>query len=196
MWCRSGNSFLEKLGLFALKFPNSHTSSHRCQVRMQREITPPENAPQNMGNSRSTFSYYNTLGVKIQKRRAPFGMWVKSKDTCTIAGLVAGWVVQVLCSLHLLQRSTYTLACVHICVRMSRKILFSPSFVVELSSRAEIWCMYAACIIDGTLLISLGIDNIPGIWQNSRFPGQWTDAKTRLILTAIKKFEEQKIRCT
>ena len=88
--CRSGNAFLEKLGLFALKFLNSHTSSHRCQVRMQREITPPENAPQNMGNSRSTFSYYNTLGVKIQKRRAPFGIWVKSKDTCTIAGLVAG----------------------------------------------------------------------------------------------------------
>ena len=55
-------------------------------------------------------------------------------------------------------------------VRTSRwKILFTPYLVVELSSIAEIWCVYVTSINDGTRILTfLGIHNIRDL-LNSRF---------------------------
>ena len=54
-------------------------------------------------------------------------------------------------------------------VRASRwKILFTPYLVVELSPSAEIWCVYATRINDGTQFLTfLGINN-NRYFQNSR----------------------------
>ena len=59
---------------------------------------------------------------------------------------------------------------VRTCVRVSRwKILFAPYLVVELSPRAEIWCVYVTSINDGAQILKfLGIHN-NRVFLNSRF---------------------------
>ena len=55
-------------------------------------------------------------------------------------------------------------------VRASRwEILFTPYLVVELSSSAEIWCVYVTSINDGTQILAFpGINNNHD-FRNSRF---------------------------
>ena len=61
-------------------------------------------------------------------------------------------------------------ACIRAHERTSRwKILFTSYLVVELSPGAEIWCVYATSINDGTQILTfLGIQNKRD-FQNSRF---------------------------
>ena len=65
--------------------------------------------------------------------------------------------------------------CVRTCMRTSRwKILFTPYLVVELSSSAEIWCVYVTSIIDGTQILTFLEIHSNRDFQNSRFfCGNW-----------------------
>ena len=71
---------------------------------------------------------------------------------CSKGALTPNWTVFV---------RTYVRAYVRACVRTSRwKILFTPHLVVQLSPCAEIRCVYATSINDGTQILTiLGIHN-------------------------------------
>ena len=66
--------------------------------------------------------------------------------------------------------TVFVRACIRAHERTSRwKILFTSYLVVELSPGAEIWCVYATGINDGTQILTfLGIQNKRD-FQNSRF---------------------------